>query len=176
VLALAWGLVLAARSPSHPAVLALVLAWCASGAVDLAIEGGLRGWSARAALAAGALALAVQLGSAARPVMPAASVPARPGLEALASDLERIAVLKGREATEMPTVVLGEGEDRALRWALRRARSLRQSLVRPPQAEDVKRPALVLLGGGAAATPPVGYVGTTYGSAAGPVHLWVPID
>ncbi|HET9316380.1 MAG TPA: hypothetical protein VFQ51_12375 [Vicinamibacteria bacterium] len=172
--ALAWGLLAAFRSDDGAAVLAVVLAWSASAAMGRALEDdrARRAW--RVALAAAPLALVVQLGAAARPLGPGSSVSARPDLDTLAADLERLAVHEGREATEMPAFVLGEREDPGVLWALRRARAVRYAPHRPT-GSDGTRPALVLTGA-MPSTPPAGYVGTTYGAPSGIVSLWVPID
>lgn len=172
LLALAWGTLFALRSPGPPVVLAIVLAWAAAEGVSILFRQGTR---LRVLLAAAALALAVQLAFAARPMMPDLSVPARPDLERLAADLERIAVLKRREAHELPVLVLGERIDPSLRWALRHARDVRYEPTRPTGASGA-RSVLVLPSADPGSAVPTGYVGTTYASAAGDVSLWVPRD
>jgi hypothetical protein len=175
LIALAWGSLLAWKTPGHAAALAVVLVAAAAEGVAFFVHEDARwrrhGWLA----AAGTLALAVQLASAARPMMPVATVAARPDLETLAADLERIAVLEGRHPHELPVLVLGLRDDPRLRWALRRERSLRYEPWRP-RGEGGARPVLLSPTTERPAAAPAGYVGTTYASGTVTIDLWVPIE
>lgn len=169
VAGIAWTAAVALCSPGPPAALALLLVVAASEGVRLLAERG-----QRLALVVAALAGLVQTTLAARPLMQDATVPTRPGLEVLASDLEGIAVLRRRDVTELPVLVLGERDDPAVRWALRRGRKVRDAPYRPAEV-DGAGPALVAPSNTSAATPP-GYVGATYETSRGTVDLWVPLD
>ncbi len=164
VAALAWGLL---SSRGHAPALALVLVIAASDGVG-------HFGRLRVAATAAALAAVVQLALAARPLMPDTSIPARPGVETLASDLEHIAVVEGHDATELPVLVLGERDDPSVRWALRKARRVSAAPHRPLAPEGA-RPVLIAPSG-AAREAPAGHVGRSYAAPARTVDLWVPVD
>jgi hypothetical protein len=175
LIALSWGALLAWKTPGHAAALAVVLVAAAADGLAVFVPEHAR-WRRRGWLAAaGTLALTVQLASAARPMMPVATVAARPDLEMLAADLERIAVLEKRHVHELPVVVVGLQDDSRLRWALRRERFLRYEPWRP-RGEGGVRPVLLSPTSERPAVAPAGYAGTTYASDTVTIDLWVPIE
>ena len=169
VAGIAWAAAVALWSPGPPAALALLLVVAAAEGVRLLAERG-----PRLAPVVAVLAGLVQTTLAARPLMQDSMIRTRPGLEILASDLEGIAILRRRDATELPVLVLGERDDPAVRWALRRGRKVRDAPYRPA-AVDGARPALVAPSNAPAAIPS-GYVGATYETSGRTVDLWVPLD
>ena len=105
LLALAWSVWLVMRG-SGPTALAVVLIVIASGIAVGWSDRAARPREWRAALAVAGAGLLAQASLAARPIVVPAPIPALIGLETLASDLERIAVARGREASELPVVVV----------------------------------------------------------------------
>ena len=174
VLAVAWSVWLAMRGPGSTA-LAVVLIVIASGIGVGWSDRAARPREWRAALAVAGAGLIAQASLAVRPIVVPAPVPALSGLETLASDLERIAVARGREASELPVVVVGDRPDPEVGWALRGLRRLRFDAVRP-KGDDRPRPALVARSRTPPDAPPAGHVGASYGSPRGTVNLWVPVE
>jgi hypothetical protein len=172
LVALAWSILLATRGTGSTVALAATLSLVA--AHGLAGLLAARPRPRRAGLAAAAAASLVQVATAARPALPHGAAATPPGLELLVKDLEAAAVERGREASELPVVVLEDPPDPGLAWALRRFRMVRYAAVRPAVVDGVS-PALVSWPTDPPAPPPARYVGATYASPRGPVQLWVPL-
>jgi hypothetical protein len=170
-IALSWGVAMALRS--HESALALVLAVAAAQGVAVLEGRGVRKAAWLAALtASGVAALAFQGAAAARPALNARVVASSRDLRTLAADVERLAIAKGREAHELPVLVLGEPPADALAWALRDGRNVRFQPLRPRISGG---PGPVMISRSVEPAPP-GYFGATYASPQGPVNLWVPIE